>query len=238
MTRRASGWALVLVLFLELSRAGVVFAHALPGSLLTFSQDEEGSTLTISLPLEDLALAHSAFAALQEAPLDKALPADRIERLAEYFADHVAIEHNTMDLPLTLESAVLRSARNEHVGRYTLLVLSFPVGVSNVADAAPLTLTYDAVMHEVRNHRATVFWTSPDERPVMIADFGFHPIDGAQQSVSLRPPRDRERHRHIGRPAMRPPSRRARGTRAQSSPASSSTRRAMRKHSRAMGTPA
>lgn len=125
----ASGRALGLALVLEFWGASAVSAHALPGSVLTISRGEDEMTLSIHLPLEDLALASS-------------------------------------------------------------LVLSLTADAPATAEALSLTLTYDAVMHEVRNHRATVFWASPDRRPVMVADFGFRPTNGAQQPILLVQPQE------------------------------------------------
>ncbi|MGS0469176.1 hypothetical protein ACU8V3_20190 [Cobetia marina] len=36
-----------------------------------------------------------------------------------------------------------------------------------------LLLKYDAVMHEVRNHRADVYWQTPDGDTRPLAGFGF-----------------------------------------------------------------
>jgi hypothetical protein len=82
----------------------------------------------------------------------------------------------------------LQNTENAQVGTYKLLVLYFktPLPASEVPSA--LTPTYDAVMHKVRNHRATVYWSKPDAAPQGIADFGFHSLNGTPQPVLLQIP--------------------------------------------------
>ncbi|TKD62067.1 hypothetical protein FBG13_11040 [Cobetia marina] len=47
-----------------------------------------------------------------------------------------------------------------------------------------LLLKYDAVMHEVRNHRADVYWQTPDGATRPLAGFGFfHSAHGVRLNL-------------------------------------------------------
>lgn len=186
LLRRVSGLAVCLQLLI----VATVSAHALPGSVLTFSQEHDSLLLSMNMPLEDLIVASPGLEALQDIPADIDLPdADRAS-LENYFLQHLDLRSAETTYPLSLLSATLRTAQNEHVGDYTELALSWSTHTLVAAQAFPLTLTYDAVMHEVRNHRATVLWQSPGRQPSMLANFGFKTTVGNQQTVLLTQPRE------------------------------------------------
>lgn len=48
-------------------------------------------------------------------------------------------------------------AHDDHVGHYTLMVVELTAPEA----ALPITLHYDAIMHEVRSHRAAVYRNRP-----------------------------------------------------------------------------
>lgn len=188
--RRALKPACLSILLLITGFAGSAQAHALPGSALTFSMSDQALLLSIRLPLEDLALASPSLEHLQAVTLNQDLPAEDTRRLEHYFADHLILKRGSITLPWTIEQARLQAVRNEHVGTYTQLGLSIASPVPTTHDTEVMTLRYDAVMHEVRNHRATVHWLSPDTDTTTIARFGYRPTGGEQQAIEFKLPTD------------------------------------------------
>ncbi len=186
MTISTIGRAIWLALFLTFSSFNWAAAHGLPRSVLMFAETD-AVHLTITLPLEDLAIAETSFAPLMDHPLDTPLSGPDLAVLTTYFIDHLIIEQNNSPVANTLDSAILEQAFDEHLGHYTLLILSFET--SSLDASASFLLTYDAIMHEVRNHRAQVVWSLPDAAPYPIADFGYRPTNGAQRPVEILPPR-------------------------------------------------
>lgn len=182
------GRAFGLAFFLAFGAVTTALAHALPGSLLIFSQDDDALKLSISLPLEDLILAAPELDTLTAAPLDQPFRIDSLSPLADYFSDHLSVQQASIDLTVTLIGGSTQTAFNEHVGAYVLLTLQFDVDLPNASSVFQMTLIYDAVMHEVRNHRATVYWRTANTEPVGLADFGYKPVNGMQSPVLLREP--------------------------------------------------
>ncbi len=180
------GRAALLALFVVSTNVGPALAHALPKTVLTFKQDDQQLRLTITLSVEDLVIAHSALAGLETTALDQGLSPQHLADLAAYFSDHLALHDGAAGLALTLESARILQDENEHVGTFRVLIMDW---TGTLPDAAgDLTLTYDAVMHEVRNHRAEVYWTDPDALPIGLVEFGYRRVNGAQQPVVLQFP--------------------------------------------------
>jgi hypothetical protein len=140
-----------------------VSAHPLPGTVIVLSASNTRLSLSISLPVDDLALAMGGQMP-QPAEAGPVTP-DFDRALATYFADHMSLAADgAADLDLTLTRAHLARATHDHVGAYTLLVLDFSAPLAT----GPLTLTYDAIMHEVRNHSATVFLQSAGQDAVPV----------------------------------------------------------------------
>lgn len=165
--------------------AGPVSAHALPGSTLHFSQNRNELQLTIRLPLEDLLLAAPGLQHLEDQPPGSSLSAAELADLSRYFADHLTVYRNAMAIPLTLQSATLLDAHDEHVGHYTTLQLQLNSDSPSGSTDSALTLIYDAVMHEVRNYRATVTWAASDGHDRTLSAFGYRPTKGRQQAILL-----------------------------------------------------
>ncbi len=179
------GRVAILALSLFCSGITAVQAHALPGSVLTFSQDQESLTLSISLPVEDLALAAPSLAMLESWTPDQDMP---LADIAAYFEEHLVLRNASGNFALSLTQTALQTDANHNVGEYVLLVLQFTSDVPADGDIFPLSLTYDAVMHEIRNHRATVLWAEPGSSLQLLADFGFRTTGGSQQTVVLERP--------------------------------------------------
>lgn len=180
--------AIALAFSLLAAGCGPVLAHSLPGSVLTLWQEEAQLDLSVILPLEELIVAAPEFRDLDGLPPGQDLFPENIERVAAYFADHLELRKDAADLPLTVMRATIGTDENSHVGTYKTLNVRFASPLPAPDAALPLTLVYDAVMHEVRNHRASVYWGQPGTDSREVAEFGFQAADGTPRSVLLPAP--------------------------------------------------
>ena len=148
-------------------------AHALPGSTLIFQQQPQHTLkLTLQFPREDLLIAAPQLAALGDAKPDAPLAQTLTDQLSDYLNQHLALSKDGDALPLTLTEAHLTSTYQPQLGDYLLVVTQWNVKTEQ-AGPDSLLLKYDAVMHEVRNHRAEVEWQTPAGDTRLLADFGF-----------------------------------------------------------------
>lgn len=160
-------------------------AHALPGSMLTFEQQPQDTLLlTLQFPREDLLIAAPELAALGEQPPGHPLPQPLMDRLGDYLRQHLALSRDGDTLPLTLTDAHLTSTYQPQLGDYLLVVTRWNLSYQG-ATPDSLRLKYDAVMHEVRNHRADVEWQTPEGNTRPMADFGFfHSAQGVRLDLN------------------------------------------------------
>ncbi|NHH86960.1 hypothetical protein [Cobetia sp. MB87] len=148
-------------------------AHALPGSVLTFEQQsQETLHLTLQFPREDLLIAAPALAALGEQAPGQSLPQPLVDQLGDYLSHHLALSEDGNSLPLRLNGAHIASTYQPQLGDYVLVITEWNV-TTEKPEPDSLLLQYDAVMHEVRNHRADVYWQTPDGATRPLAGFGF-----------------------------------------------------------------
>lgn len=180
--------ALGLALWLLTGSVQGALAHALPGSLLMLSEQDGQLHLTITLPVEDLALAAPSLAPLETMTGDNTIAATHLTNIMAYFAAHLILHTDIGPISLHVTSAKIQSAGNVHVGTYNELSIQMTGTLSDPMSLFPLTLTYDAIMHQVRNHRATVYWITADEQLIGLADFGFRRTGGKVQPVLLSQP--------------------------------------------------
>ncbi|MGO2503767.1 MAG: hypothetical protein ACTH7C_11585 [Cobetia marina] len=159
-------------------------AHALPGSVLTFEQQPQHTLhLTLQFPREDLLIAAPALAALGEQAPGQPLPQPLVDQLGDYLSHHLALSEDGDSLPLRLNGAHLASTYQPQLGDYVLVITEWNVKTDK-AEPDSLLLKYDAVMHEVRNHRADVYWQTPDGDTRPLAGFGFfHSTHGVRLNL-------------------------------------------------------
>lgn len=194
MSRRASWCTALLVLAVislgnGASGAGgglieTAHAHALPGSVLTFQQQPQDTLhLTLQFPREDLLIAAPELAALGEQAPGQPLPQPLVDQLGDYLRHHLALSEDGDSLPMTLTEARLASTYQPQLGDYVLVITEWNVKTEK-PEPDSLLLKYDAVMHEVRNHRADVYWQTPDGDTRPLAGFGFfHSAHGARLNL-------------------------------------------------------
>ncbi len=166
--------------------AGAVLAHALPGSVLLLRKQGDALELTIQFPVEDLVVAAPDLAALEALPAGQPVRQDLSAALGRYLGQHLSVTEDAAPLNLTMIDARIQSAYHDHLGHFALIVSQWRIEDVGDLSTAP-TLTYDAVMHEVRNHRATVLWNGPDGGTHQISEFGY--LD-AGEGTALVPPDD------------------------------------------------
>jgi hypothetical protein len=125
------------------------FAHALPGTVITFKKTETGIAIKLEVNLVELLLALS-----EGLPKDGAtLMASHQLDLQAYFDAHVGLSAYGHEIPMNFQTMSLGKANNDHVGDYEVLQLGY---VASITRPTELTLTYDAVIHQVVTHAAEV----------------------------------------------------------------------------------
>lgn len=172
-----------LVLCLGLALSGTQgWAHALPGTSLTIRAEAEQVHLTITMPLHELDLAMPDATGLGPNPAIGPVDAEAKKRIGNYLAAHLALVSASGErLDVRLFEARIERAQDDHVGAYDLLVID----LSGPAAAFPLTLHYDAIMHEVRSHRAAIYLQAPSVDPVEIGIIRVDPATGAAASLAI-----------------------------------------------------
>jgi len=188
MTPLHAGRAFVLALCLWIIGAVGAFAHALPGSVLTLSADQDILKLSITLPLEDLIIAAPEQQPIDDLPVGQALPSLVVARLQAYFAKHMKFDTPSAHVPLSLDYVRLQTGENDHVGQFKELVLEFSGPLPDSESVFPILLAYNAVMHEIRNHRTLVLWTASDGATTALAEFGYQKADSGLQTIELVAP--------------------------------------------------
>ncbi len=159
---------------------GPALAHPLPGSTLTLGRDADSLSLTLAIPLQDLALALPPISALRDAPPGAAIDPALAQVLAAYLAQHLSLslgEHSALALVVT--NTVLAQAETPDVGPYDLIVVDLDGALRPGQAVFPMAVRFDAVLHEVRNHTATVYWQAPDAGPVAVGRIRFDADLGA-----------------------------------------------------------
>ncbi len=171
-----AGRIIGVALSLALSWSATALAHTLPGSTLVFSRDSTVLKLELSLPVEDLLIAEPLLAPLGELEPSAAISASISGQVANYFSEYLRVS-GVESGALQLHSVTLSRAENEHVGVYTVLEADFASPIREDA-GVDLRVQYTAVMHEVRNHRAAVYWREAGAAPLHVATIGYSNTDG------------------------------------------------------------
>lgn len=172
-----------LALCLGLALHGTqALAHALPGTSLTIRAEAEATLLTIAMPLHELDLAMPDKTGLGTDTATGPVPEEAKERVADYLASHLALATASgVDLDLRVVDARIERAQDDHVGAYNLLVID----LTAPAAALPLTLRYDAIMHEVRSHRAAIYLQASGAEDVGIGEIRVDPATGKADPVTI-----------------------------------------------------
>jgi len=179
------GRVVVLALFMSIHTIGAAHAHALPGTSLIFSQDGAQLKVTIQVSLDDLVIAFPDIASLEQAPDLGRVPPPEQMRLSRYFSDHFTLQSNATVLPIALSNAHLKMAEDGHGGDFVQVVADLTIDTQSADQTLPLVLFYDAVVHEVRSHRVTVYWqTSPEDRRALV-NFRYNAINNVPQPIVL-----------------------------------------------------
>lgn len=177
-----------MALFLGLTLWGqALLAHGLPGTSLTFQPTGDRVALRITMPLEELNLVLDK---LGDVAFNQDLPApseSEVQRISNYLMNHLFVADLQENIvQFSVLSARIDGAFDDHVGDYQVLVVQLSASQATF----PLTLRYDAIMHEVRNHRATVFLERSGVAPVKIGTLQNNAVLRAPVSLSIKDLRD------------------------------------------------
>ncbi|WP_409439921.1 hypothetical protein [Psychromonas sp. GE-S-Ul-11] len=168
-----------LLALLCLFCASATHAHSLPGSVVTLSeQTDQALSVSISFPLEDLLIAAPELKALSQVDVDQKLSDKLLEELAAYLQQHLSLQRAGEKLPIKAQQAEVDVVYNEHLGYFKSVFVTLLVTHKAPEKWFPLQLSYDVIMHEIRNHRATVYWQEADKSLTKLTNFGFKKSQG------------------------------------------------------------
>lgn len=134
-------------------------AHSLPGAMIVVQIKDSTLDLTVQVAREDLVIAAPELSGLEDLSPEEPVPAPLRATLTAYFGTHIHVTQNGKPLPLELRGVTLVPHHHDQVGDFVLVKIHWQVVAQESGD---LLFRYDAVMHEVRNHRATVIWRTAD----------------------------------------------------------------------------
>jgi hypothetical protein len=161
-------------------------AHPLPGSTLTFSRVEANVEVTLTIPVPELIAAQPSLNGLGKAAKNADLPAALQNELDAYLRQYLTVTPaDQSPLILQLFKAHVQDAQHEDACHYGLLVVHMSAPLQASKDLFPATLTYDAVLHEVRNHRATVWYAQPDGTPLLLGKIRFDAALGGTRPLVM-----------------------------------------------------
>jgi hypothetical protein len=169
-----------------IASAVCAFAHPLPGSTLTIAHQTASVQVTLTIPLPELIVARPSLKELGGVAKNTNLPAQPQLDLAAYLRQHMTVSPASQSpLELQLVTALVQDAQHEDAGHFGLLVVQMSAPLQPNASLFPATLTYDAVMHEVRNHRATVWFAPPKLAPILLGKLRFDQALGRTRPLEL-----------------------------------------------------
>lgn len=176
----------VLMAFLFLFMSVSSWGHSLPGSELVLSSTNKAPlSLEITFSQEDLLIAEPRLKRFGTLTSEgQVLNSDVQVALSQYFTQHLQLRQGQTPLPMTLVQAKLKTAYNHHVGQFTQWYLRYEVGVER-RPILPLMLTYDAILHEIRSHKVSVYWQNPNGDKIKLVRFGYRLQDGKPKSYLL-----------------------------------------------------
>lgn len=125
-------------------------AHPMPDTEIVVTREAASVEFEVRIPLDDLMLVLP--------DLDAAAPLSDSARsqIAEYLGAHLRLEEASgagAAVAVTIDMVRLQKGTDSHVGEYREVEIG--ARAASVAEG-PLTLRYDAVLHQVANHRALV----------------------------------------------------------------------------------
>ena len=144
------------VLALALAFPGVTLtakAHPMPHSEIEVSLGNAGAVFDIAVPIPELLLAEPT---LFPSGVEQ-LTEQQMSSVTGYFEDHLSvIGRNGALVPLEFETVNIIQSSDESVGKYQELLLRIRIPSNARFDPGDFTLHYDAVIHRIPNHFATV----------------------------------------------------------------------------------
>ncbi|MEG3754418.1 hypothetical protein [Psychromonas arctica] len=160
------------------SISSTVNAHALPGSVITLSEQQYGALkVEISFPLEDLIIAAPELEVLAKVDVEQKIPPKLLKQLSQYLQAHMFMLSGTEKLKLLPQQAEIDVVYNQHLGHFRSLAVELLAEKVPQEPPFSLSLSYDVIMHEIRNHRAEVYWKKGN-KTIKLSNFGFKKVEG------------------------------------------------------------
>lgn len=161
-------------------------AHPLPETRITISTGGGDLVLTVAVPVPELNLAMQD--GLGDAPPSGPVPPAQLAKLSAYFGAHLGVSMADVGaLNMRLRGASIIDAASTETGHFDLVTMDFAAPLPMDIGIFPMTLRYDAVMHQVRNHRADVFWARQDQPTLQLGQIKFDQKLGKTVPLILDP---------------------------------------------------
>lgn len=161
------------------------FAHSLPGSQIQLSQESEKILdISIEFALKDLVIAAPELNSLKSDQIAQELSPDKSKTLSTYLRQHLTVQQNNQTLGLTSLKARLETRHNHHVGTFVVVITNIQAQLLQ-SNVFPLTLTYDAIQHEIRSHRVDVDWKNTQGTLENLINYGYHQLGATPESYLL-----------------------------------------------------
>jgi hypothetical protein len=178
-------------------------AHPFPSSTLTISPETGGVKVILTIPVPELIIARPTLTGLGGVPKNASLPAPQQKDLVAYLREHMTFtlaDHLIVDLQLI--SAQVQVAQNADVGNYDLVVVEMAAPLQAEQSLFMATLTYDAVLHEVRNHHTTVWLAQPGHAALPLGEIWFDAALGRAHPLVLSEVLPQDRFDNSGMPSL------------------------------------
>ena len=156
-------------------------AHALPPSTVDVTTGPASVGLALTIPQDELAIVLPVVAG---ADPDAVMPQAVAAAVADYLARHVFLTGaGKFGLDLTVSEIRFATVAQQDLGQIAVVAVDLRADLPAALVGLPLTLRYDAVLHEVRNHSATVTLHRAGGPAVMVGDIRFDPALGRAMPV-------------------------------------------------------
>lgn len=141
-------WCWVALCLCVVGHAGMALAHALPGTDMVITQQADALTIVIAVPVPELLLA-------MQLPKDTPdVLATHGDAIRTYFAAHLMVtDAGGQFLPVAMSGWAIVPVMQDDVGTFDVLQFT---AITPSTTTTGLMLHYDAVMHRVANHYATL----------------------------------------------------------------------------------
>jgi hypothetical protein len=167
-------------------RSFAPLTHPFPGSTLTIAPEMGSLKVKVTIPVPVLSIARPTLTGLDDTPKNASLSALQQKDLDLYLQEHISLTPADQPaLDLQLINAHVQDAENADVGRYDLLVIEMAAPLLADQSLNNAILSYDVVLHEVRNHHATVWLARAGHDALPLGEIRFDAALGRARPLVL-----------------------------------------------------